>query len=236
MGISFSKYTINTSFNTPTGIIFSDLDKDSLPDLVAISSGFSGDDLIWHQSFSGNNGISTIANLVDGELKGTHNALVSADLDKDGDVDLITAENEDDDVVIWYNGGQGTTWTSKKISDDFGGATKLFIADFGGDGWLDIVGVSEDDDDVSIWRQTGQNTFAGELVLDGNFNEARAVDGGDFNRDGRPDVVAGGQAGLFWYRNTSNGTGWAKNVIDMTYQPQDIKVADIDKDNRLNWK
>ncbi|RMD68242.1 MAG: sodium:calcium exchanger, partial [Cyanobacteria bacterium J149] len=235
MSIRFTEATVDTTFDTPTGIMFLDLNNDFLQDLVAVSSGFGGDDLVWHRSNS-NGTISTSSTLVYGELTGGRNGFYGADMDRDGDIDLVTAENGDDDITIWYNtNGQGTSWSGRKISDNFEGATDLYIADFGSDGWVDVVGASEDDDDVSIWRQTSSGNFPGESRIDEGLGEARAIDGGDLNGDGRRDVVAGGEEGLFWYRNNENGTNWTQlSIVGSSYQPQDLKVADIDKDNDLD--
>ncbi|BAQ65142.1 FG-GAP-like repeat-containing protein [Geminocystis sp. NIES-3709] len=235
MTIKFTKATVNSNLANPTGIMFLDLNKDNLPDIVAVSSGFNEDDLVWHRSNS-NSTINTSHTLINGELGGGRNGFYGADIDRDGDIDLVSAENDDDDVTIWYNtNGQGTSWSGSKISDAFQGATDLYIGDFGTDGWVDIIGASEDDDDVSIWRQTSGGSFAGELTIDGGLGEARAIDGGDINRDGRLDVVAGGEEGLFWYRNDGSGTSWTGyNISGSSYQPQDLKVADIDRDNDLD--
>ncbi len=236
MSITFNKATLNTNLAFPTGIMFLDLNNDFLQDVVAVSSGWGGDDLIWHRSNS-NGTQSTSSTLIYGELTGGRNGFYGADIDRDGDIDLVTAENDDDDVTIWYNtNGQGTSWSGRKISDNFEGATDLYIADFGSDGWVDIVGASEDDHDVSIWRQTSNGNFAGELRIDGDLREARAIDVGDLNGDGRLDVVAGGEEGLFWYRNEGSGTSWTTltTINGSSYQPQDLKVADIDSDNDLD--
>ncbi|WP_330204338.1 FG-GAP-like repeat-containing protein [Cyanobacterium sp. DS4] len=235
MSIRFTEATVDTTFDTPTGIMFLDLNNDFLQDLVAVSSGFGGDDLVWHRSNS-NGTINTSSTLIHGELGGGRNGFYGADMDRDGDIDIVTAENGSDNVVIWYNtNGQGTSWSNRKLADSFNGATDLYIADFGTDGWVDIVGASEDDDDVSIWRQTSGGSFAGELKIDGGLSEARAIDGGDLNGDGRRDVVAGGEEGLFWYRNNGSGTSWTQyNIVGSSYQPQDLKVADIDRDNDLD--
>ncbi|AFZ52752.1 FG-GAP-like repeat-containing protein [Cyanobacterium aponinum] len=235
MSIRFNEATLNTNVATPTGIMFLDLNNDFLQDIVAVSSGFGGDDLIWHKSNS-NGTQSTSPTLIYGELTGGRNGFYGADMDRDGDIDLVTAENNDDDVTIWYNtNGQGTSWSGRKISDNFEGATDLYIADFGSDGWVDIIGASEDEDDVSIWRQTSNGSFANESRIDNSLGEARAIYGGDLNGDGRRDVVAGGEEGLFWYRNNENGTNWTQlSIVGSSYQPQDLKLADIDNDNDLD--
>ncbi|WPF87095.1 FG-GAP-like repeat-containing protein [Cyanobacterium aponinum AL20118] len=233
MSIRFNEAILNNNFATPTGIIFLDLNNDNLQDIVAVSSGFGGDDLIWHRSNS-NGTQNTSPTIITGGLGGGRNGLYGADIDKDGDMDLVTAETGDGDITIWYNAnGQGTSWSGNKIADSFGGATQIFIADFATDGFPDIVAVARDENDLAIWRQTSRGSFS-KLDIDGGLGGARAVYGGDLNRDGSLDVVAGGEAGLYWYRNNGNGTSWTKSTLSSSHQPQDLKLVDIDNDNDLD--
>ncbi|MBD2392876.1 VCBS repeat-containing protein [Cyanobacterium aponinum FACHB-4101] len=234
MSIRFNEAILNTNVATPTGIIFLDLNNDNLQDIVAVSSGFGGDDLIWHRSNS-NGTQNTSPTVITGGLGGGRNGLYGADIDNDGDIDLVTAETGDEDITIWYNAnGQGTSWSGNKIADSFNGATKVFIADFATDGFPDIVAVAQDQNDLAIWRQTSRGSFS-KLDIDGGLGGARAVDGGDLNGDGIKDVVAGGTEGLFWYRNNGSGNSWTGySLSGSSYQPQDLKLADIDNDNDLD--
>ncbi|MFM7577360.1 MAG: hypothetical protein ACKO5Q_10545, partial [Microcystaceae cyanobacterium] len=102
---------------------------DKLSDLVAVSSGFDGDDLLWHKNTG--SGFDTKAKTVYGDLTGGRNAFYGADMDKDGDIDLVSAESGTDDIKIWYNLEKGTQWTATNdknlnLNGDFNGATKLF--------------------------------------------------------------------------------------------------------------
>ncbi|WP_017294520.1 FG-GAP-like repeat-containing protein [Geminocystis herdmanii] len=232
MSIRFNKATVNTNVATPTGIMFLDLNNDNLQDIVAVSSGFGGDDLIWHRSNSDGT-VSTSPTLIRGGLGGGRNAFYGADIDRDGDIDLVSAETGDNNITIWYNNGQGTSWSGNKIADSFGGATKVFIADFATDGFPDIVAVARDANDLAIWRQTSGGSFS-KLDIDGSLSNASAVYGGDLNGDNMLDVVAGGSGGLYWYRNNGSGNSWTKSTISNSHQPQDIKLADIDNDGDLD--
>ncbi|MFM8295541.1 MAG: FG-GAP repeat domain-containing protein, partial [Microcystaceae cyanobacterium] len=113
MSTDFSKRPpVNENFSEPTGLAFLDLDNDKLSDLVAVSSGFAEDDLLWHKNTG--SGFDTKAKTVYGELGGGRNAFYGADMDKDGDIDLVSAESGTDDIKIWYNflaDSKETQWT-----------------------------------------------------------------------------------------------------------------------------
>lgn len=229
MSIFFRKGTVNSNFATPTGITAADLDQDGDVEIIAVSSGYGDDDLIWHKN-NGNSTINTTKVDVTGGLGGDRNAVYAADIDQDGDIDLVTAENGDDDVTIFYNtNGRGTSWSSNRIADSARGATKIFVGNFGTDGFPDIAVVTEDDDDVRIWRQTSRGNFS-SITLDGSLNEARAIFGADFDRDGDLDVVAAGDNELFWYRNNGGGNSWTAISISTSYNVWDVVAADIDQD------
>lgn len=232
MAGKFTKSNVNLELALPTGLSFLDLNGDSYQDIVAVSSGYNNDDLIWHAS----NRDGTISNspvLIHGSLAGGGNGFYGADIDNDGDIDLVTAETGDGDVTIWYNNGQGNAWSSAKIADSFGGATKVFIADFAHDTFADVVAVARDQNDLSIWRQTSRGAFT-KLTIDSHLSNARVVDCGDVNGDGLIDLVAGGTGGLYWYRNNAGGANWSKTAITEGQQPHDVKLADLDNDGDLD--
>lgn len=228
MAIKFTKLNVNLNLADPTGLSFLDLNGDLHQDIVAISSGYENDDLIWHAS-NGNGTIGTAPALINGELRGGRNGFYGADMDRDGDIDLVTAEAGDDDITIWYNSNGGANWSGVKLADNFKGATKIFIADYATDGYPDIVAVARDENDLEIWRQTASGVFA-KTSVDLGLSNASAVYGGDINNDGRMDIVAGGSSGIYWYWNRGDGTSWGKSTISSVLQAEDIRVADLDND------
>ena len=66
-----------------------------------------------------------------------------ADIDGDGDLDIVSA-SENDDTIAWYenDGAADPTFTAADIATSADGAWDVFIADIDGDGDLDIVSAS----------------------------------------------------------------------------------------------
>jgi hypothetical protein len=132
--------------------------------------------------------------------------LVSADLDSDGDTDLVGRAPAPDDVFgFWYeNDGSGSfvehllhTFPSNPFT------ARTAVADFSGDGLLDVMFASESD---PVWLENmgGSPLSFREHSLAGVFGGFNA-DGigsipGDLDDDGRPDFVADTLT-LNWYRN-----------------------------------
>ena len=55
-------------------------------------------------------------------------------MDRDGDVDALSASLNDDTIAWYENDGTGTTWTLHTISTSADGAYSVFAADVDGDG------------------------------------------------------------------------------------------------------
>ena len=66
-----------------------------------------------------------------------------ADLDNDGDLDIVSV-SMDDDTVAWYenNGATDPTWTAADIATNVDGAEDVRVGDIDFDGDLDIITAS----------------------------------------------------------------------------------------------
>lgn len=100
----------------------------------------------------------TVAGLAPG-VESTH----AADLDGDGDVDVVGALHAAD-TIAWYenSGGSPPTFAEHVISTTTTGATAVFATDVDGDGHVDVLAASADHDSVIWFKNDGGSppTFA----------------------------------------------------------------------------
>jgi hypothetical protein len=233
VAVKFTRAIVNSGIADPTGLAFLDLNGDKHQDIVAISSGWNNDQMLWHKSNSDGT-ISTNYGIINSHAVGSRNAIYGTDLDRNGSIDITAAESGDDDINVWYNlYADGSSWAGAEKANSFDGANKVYAADYGYDGYPDIVATAGAQNDLAIWRQLSNGSFT-KTDIDTSLSNASAVYGGDIDGDGWQDVIAGGSAGVYWYRNLGNGTSWSKTPITTTLQAEDIKTADFNKDNRLD--
>ena len=138
------------SEHTPQILVY-DVDDDGLNDLVTSSAHRYG--IFWYKQVKEESNISFEQNLIDKSWSQAH-SLTLADLDEDGDLDLVTGKRfyahngsdpgaEEPIGVYWYEleQWQGAKWTRHVISynEGIGSALDIPVVDMDGDGDLDIV-------------------------------------------------------------------------------------------------
>ena len=77
----------------------------------------------------------------------------AADVDGDGDLDVLAAGFDAADVTWWENlNGLGSSWTEHTIDASFSGAAAVASGDINGDGQVDVVATAENADDITWWE------------------------------------------------------------------------------------
>lgn len=136
----------------------------------------------------------------------------AADLDSDGDLDLVMA-NEGKPNNILFNDGAGnfTNAAAGWLPQENHDSEDVAIADLDGDGDLDLVFCSEDDivlggtnvHEFYLNDGTGHFTTASYQPPD---SEANAVIAADLTGDGLPDLLFGNKGPEFFLRNNGDGS------------------------------
>ena len=101
----------------------------------------------------------------------------AADVDGDGDLDVLGAAYLDSDITWWENTNDiGTSWTEHTVDSDFLNAASVCTADVDGDGDVDVLGAAYNDNDITWWENTnGEGTAWTEHTVEADFDGANSV-------------------------------------------------------------
>jgi hypothetical protein len=207
----------------------SDLDGDGDLD-VLVASGY-GDTVAWYENVDGGGRLGPL-NRIDSAFFG-NDQLLGADLDADGDRDVV-ATSALDGSVAWYanTDGRGRFAQAKVVAAIF--AEGLDVADIDGDGDIDLVAADTVAAQIALLRNAGGGSdFAQTLVPP----HAEFVRTADIDGDGDLDIAALGSQALWWLEN-ADGEGFFDRSISIADQLSasvvGAGVADMDGDGDVD--
>jgi FG-GAP-like repeat len=182
------------------------------------------------------------ANLPNNGAKGASMDVRAADLDADGDLDIVLANEFQPNTILLNNGsGVFTNGTSGNLPQPGRDSEDVAIADFDNDGDLDLVFCSEDDvtlgftnvHEFYLNNGTGDFTAAAFQLPD---SEANTVISADINNDSLPDLLFGNNGFNSVLINNGDGSFTAENdrIPPVNRTTQDLALADVDGDDDLD--
>ena len=162
---TFTYSEITTSADEVRGLFVADMDGDG--DLDIVSGSATDDTIAWYENDGAANPSFTAAD-INTNADGAYDVFV-ADIDGDGDLDIISA-NSYEDTVTWYenDGAANPTWTAIDIAN----STKYGLAS----------GVFTADDQKAKW--TADRIQAGIIWQNDWFVDGVNLPGGGYKRSG----------------------------------------------------
>ena len=134
-------------------ITVADMDNDG--DLDILSASENDDTIAWYENMGESRDPSFEKRVIATSADGAQDVQV-ADLDGDGDLDIVSASSLDN-TIAWYenDGTADPSWNAADIATNADGATSVFLVDLDSDGDIDILSSSYNDDTIAWYENDG---------------------------------------------------------------------------------
>ncbi len=226
-----------TTNSSPVSVAMADLDGDGKPELVVANSGNSTVSVLRNTCPVGS---ISFAAKVDFTSGFTPYFVAVGDVDGDGKPDLVTANQNGDNISVLRNTStSGSISFAAKVDFPVGNVPRsVAIGDIDGDGKPDLVVSNYNSNSVSVLRNTSTSgSISADAKVDFTTGKSPySVAIGDLDGDGKPDIVTannGTPYSMSVLRNTStSGNISAAAKVDFTTgtAPASAAVGDVDGD------
>jgi len=180
----------------PKSVFAADMDGDGDMDIAAAFA--ENNSIAWYENDGATDPTWTVAVIATNAEWAS--SVYVADMDGDGDMDIVSG-SEDDDTIAWYENDGATDPTFAAVdvfkSDDYVSPISVSAADMDGDGDMDIVTISSFT--LSWFANDGATdpTWTGTDILD--EYGFRSIFLADMDKDGDTDIVSSTSSKISWF-------------------------------------
>lgn len=164
--------------------------------------------------------------------------IASADIDGDGDHDIIIASEWKPNLILLNDGkGHFSNGTEGRLPRKSYDSEDVEVADFDNDGDPDIIFASEDNQVHEYYLNDGKGFFTDVSDRLTFHSKANAVVACDFDRDGDIDLIFGNEGQDIYLSNDGKGHFTDETALRLPNDQnttQDVEAADLDSDGDLD--
>lgn len=228
--VSWTRHTITADFGGACSVHAQDINGDGLTDVLG--AGWDINTIaLWTND--GGQPISWTRQTLDTVFSGV-SFVFAADVDADGDVDVLASAWNGSQLGWWENGGGNPAqWTKHLLCPAFFNAHEITAADMDGDNDIDVLAAAALEDEIAWFENDGMDPpgWTRHTVSD-SFDGVRSVKATDIDGDGLMDVVGAALAAnaVAWWRNNGDST-WTEYTLDSNFGMAHMVYAfDLDSD------
>ncbi len=157
-------------------------------------------------------------------------ATVTADMDKDGYIDILSVSSRYPDRIIYFkNSGNGNFLNEKNITTQ-ANVSVIYAADIDGDKDMDIITGNKGESDIWIYKNNDSGNFSSEKI-EKNNNKTNALYVADMDDDSKVDIIAAiDDEKVVYYSNKGNDLFSDQKLIAEIDNPTALIARDIDGD------
>ena len=158
----------------------------------------------------------------------------AADLDGDGDMDVLSADYYDD-TITWYENDGSQNFTAHTVETAINGAVVSRAVDMDRDGDLDVISVANEGDQIA-WHENDGNEIFTTHILVSNYDCAVSVEAKDLDQDGDMDVLTAAciDNRIFWLENDGSQNFTTHTFATGLRNATMIRAVDFDNDGDLD--
>ncbi|MBN1417453.1 MAG: VCBS repeat-containing protein, partial [Planctomycetes bacterium] len=165
-----------------------DYDEDGDPDLVAANGGLNNTQQTLSVFLNSGDGEMTLSARINMPPTSLPIAVITADFDRDGHLDLVVGSWIDNSLCILWGDGTGS-FSPYEVIRTPGTAVQPIAVDIDGDGWLDLAISTFEAPVLYVLWNLGGREFSRGLSL-ATHAEPRYPAAGDFDGDGDIDLAS----------------------------------------------
>ncbi len=216
----------------PVGIATGDFNKDGKADFAVLHNADTG------RIYLGvGNGIFPAKASSTFSVGSAPRSLISADLNGDGNIDLVSANQDTNDVSVSLGRGDGTFKAAVSYSTGKeSGAYGVVAVDLNGDKRPELAVANSGTNNVAILFNNGNGTF-GDAPLIPTDPDPESIAAGDFNKDGKPDLITANPRSNSLSLLINKGNGEFNDAVQITdgiVGPSYVATADFNRDGKLD--
>jgi hypothetical protein len=186
--------------------------------------------------------ISTISHTINSSMGGCHYAF-PADMDGDGDVDVLAQSTDHYDVTWFENDGVGGGWNTHIVSNNYPLHRCAYPGDLDGDGDMDVAGAngSSSNKGIEWWRNDdGIGDSWTRFYIDDQYGQPGFVCCADINNDDTLEVVSPSGTSPYqiaWWESSTSppDSVWEKHVVSSSSRDGwELFPVDLDQDGDVD--
>ena len=212
-----------------------DINKDGWLDVVASACEQGDNKMGWFE----NAGNKTFVEHVVKSNWDHANSAYAADLDSDGDMDLLgTASFRTTATygeIAWFENDGKQNFVEHNIKKNFGRPSQVCAADVDGDGDMDVLATVCQLNQIMWFENDGSRNFT-QHTIGTNFVRPRDVHAADFDQDGDMDIIGAAidSNEISWWENDGK-QNFTKHTITTNFRgATEIFLKDVDQDGDLD--
>jgi len=243
---SFTLQIISADVNRPMDVFAADLDRDGHLDIL--SASVADNKIAWYENTTPATSAPTFGSKgihISGTNADQPSAVIAADLDGDGDQDILSASIADS-RINWYKSdgapNPGFVFSNIGVGKE---PNDIFVIDVDRDGDLDVLSAEQ-----ALWNNGysgGIHWYENDGAASPSFTrieiqysatDGKSVFGIDLDQDGDIDILSasGGEDKIRWYENDGgvDPSFTAREISNGVDGASDVRAIDVDGDGDLD--